>query len=150
MWLSRFCRSVQMWMQNDAVWRCLLCRAAVGGSNVCDSFKHTQIPQANVPLHFHQSQNHIQSKANQVLSMVRRGEKQGSYLNLFLLKSMKILQGQFSLVWFVRKIKLSFFINWEIRLNPTKPQTQKIFSWSPSSIYPFTTCDFSVSQNIML
>lgn len=57
-----------------------------------------QIPQANVPLHFHQNQNHIQSKANQVLSMVRRGGKQGTYLNLFLLKSLKILQGLFALV----------------------------------------------------
>ena len=91
------------------LWRCLLCRAAVGDSNVCASFKHTQIPQANVPLHFHQNQNHIQTKANQVLSMVRIGGKQGSYLNLFLLTSLKILQGQFSLVWSVKENQAIFF-----------------------------------------
>lgn len=42
---------------SKAVW-------AVVGSNACDSLEHIHIPQAKVPLHSHQNQNHIHIKAN--------------------------------------------------------------------------------------
>lgn len=46
------------------------------------TLKYTQVPQVKAPLYSHQNQNHIQIKANKSLSIVRRAEKQGSYLNV--------------------------------------------------------------------
>lgn len=127
------CLSVQMWMPNHAVFMKMSPMQQGLRALDCDSLEYTQFSQDIAPLRSHQTQNHIQSKSNNILSIVRRAEKQGDYLNFFfffffLLKSLRVLRGKLLLlVSAVRKIKPPFFICWEIRLNPTEPKTPKLF-----------------------
>lgn len=54
---------------------------AAGGS-MPETPKHTQVPQAQASLHSNQNQSHMQIKANKILAIIRRAEKQGHRLNL--------------------------------------------------------------------
>lgn len=102
--------------------------------------------------HFTSTKIRTTSKAKQIKSFQWLGEEgnKEAIWTCFCWHHWKYYRDSFHLYDLSRKIKLSFSINWEIRLNPTKPKTQKIFSWFPLSIDPFTTCDSSVSQNTML
>lgn len=128
-----------MWIQNHAVFmKTSPMQHVLQAERTPVTLKYIQVTQVKVPLYSHQNQNHIQIKANKILSIVRRAEKQGSYLNLIVSVEITASTSRKASSYMIcqKKIKLLFFIiNWKIKLNPTEPKSQKIVY---DSYYQFT------------
>lgn len=143
---SRIRCCVQMWMQNHAGF--MKMSPLQRGLGQIECLWPCKTHKSLRPEHpFTLTKNRTTSKSKQTKCLWQSGEprnKGAIWTRLFLLKSLPVLQGKLPLVWSVRKIKLPFFINWEIKLNPTEPKTQKIVSWFLLSVYPFTAAGSSV------
>lgn len=146
MWLSRLCRSVQMWRQNHAVFMRMSLSPMQGscGWFECLCLFQTHNRSLRPMCHFTSTKIRTTSKAKQIKSFqwLGRGGKQGTYLNLFLLKSPEEYYRDCLHLYDLSEKSSYLFSYIRIRLNPTKPKTQKIFSWFPLSIYPFTNLRF--------